>query len=140
MSSKGSHREVESALGRLTPNDRRELELFLRYRRLVGEAVDAGCTVLEAERAIYPDVYLDSDRARSKKMIVKVQVSLHSSDGQARCLIYNESRSWTYEGVCGEDIVEMMKDRPKAYFHIELSEKEDFAGFEIGDEVEGLDW
>jgi len=70
-------------------------------------------------------------------MIVKVQLSLHASDGQARCLIYNESRSWSYEGVCGEDIVEMMKDRPKAYFQIERSKD---GLFEIGDEVDGLDW
>jgi len=63
MSFKG-HREVESALGRLAPGDRRELELFLRYRRLVGEAVRAGCTIREAERAIYPDVYLGSSEER----------------------------------------------------------------------------
>jgi hypothetical protein len=62
--SKGSHHEVESALGRLTPGDRHELELFLRYRRLVGEAVRAGCTIREAERAIYPDVYSESSEGQ----------------------------------------------------------------------------
>ncbi|HYX21710.1 MAG TPA: hypothetical protein VFA98_12770 [Thermoanaerobaculia bacterium] len=50
---------VDSALQNLSRSDRRELELFLRYRRLIDEAVRAGCTVLEAQRAIYPDVYGD---------------------------------------------------------------------------------
>ena len=54
---KMNRQKFEIALGNLSPADRRELELFTKYKRLVGEAVRAGCSTAEAERAIYPDVY-----------------------------------------------------------------------------------
>jgi hypothetical protein len=54
---KRNRQRLEIVLGNLSPADRRELELFTTYKRLVSEAVRAGCTRAEAERAIYPDVY-----------------------------------------------------------------------------------
>jgi hypothetical protein len=69
-------------------------------------------------------------------MIVKVQVSLASSDGVTRVLIYNQSRSFTYEGGVNQDMVETMAGRAKAYFEADMGP----GGLEIGDEVEGQDW
>jgi hypothetical protein len=52
-----NRQRIDDVIANLTPKDRRELELFTTYKRLVGEAVRAGCSRAEAERAIYPDVY-----------------------------------------------------------------------------------
>jgi hypothetical protein len=69
-------------------------------------------------------------------MIVKVQMSQFTSDGVSRVLIYNESKSFTYEGGVNEDMVETMAGRPKAYFEAEMGPE----GLEIGAEVEAPDW
>lgn len=63
---KMNRRRIDEAIGNLTPKDRRELELFTKYKRLVGEAVRAGCSIAEAERAIYPDVYFEPLRSKMK--------------------------------------------------------------------------
>ena len=69
-------------------------------------------------------------------MIVKVQMSQFSSDGVPRVLIYNESKSFTYEGGVNVDMVETMAGRSKAYFEAEMGPE----GLEIGDEVEDPGW
>jgi len=69
-------------------------------------------------------------------MIVKVQMSLFSSDGTPRCLIYNETRSFQYEGGVNEDMVETMDGRAKAFFEADMGPK----GLEIGNEVTDPGW
>lgn len=69
-------------------------------------------------------------------MIVKVQVSLASSDGVTRVLIYNQSRSFKYEGGVNQDMVDTMAGRPKAFFEASMGPE----GLEIGDEVPDPGW
>jgi len=69
-------------------------------------------------------------------VIVKVQVSLASSDGVTRCLIYNKDRSFAYEGGLNEDMVKTMAGRPKAYFKATLGSE----GLEIWEEMPEQDW
>lgn len=69
-------------------------------------------------------------------MIVKVQVSLASSDGVTRVLIYNEDKTFSYEGGVNPDMVEAMNGRPKAYFLASMGP----GGLEIGDEVDEQPW
>lgn len=70
-------------------------------------------------------------------MIVKVQLSLHSSDGEHRCFIYDEHRRFRFEGVCGQDIADAMKGRPKAFFELE---RDPDGSFLLGDEVADPGW
>jgi hypothetical protein len=42
---------------RITEDDRREIERFAIYLRLVNQATAAGLTQLEAVGAVYPDAY-----------------------------------------------------------------------------------
>ena len=69
-------------------------------------------------------------------MIVKVQVSLHSSDGVTRVLIYNQDRSFSYEGGINQDMVDTMGLRPKAFFEASMGPE----GLEIGEEVPDPGW
>lgn len=52
-------------------------------------------------------------------MIVKVQVSLRSSDGP-QMLIYNEARDVQWEGPLTPDVKKLMHGRDKAYFEAKL--------------------
>lgn len=72
----------------------------------------------------------------STPMIVKVQMSLASSDGVRRVLIYDRTRRFSYEGGVNEDVVEMMGGRAKAYFEAGIRN----GNLEIGDEVEAQSW
>ena len=53
-------------------------------------------------------------------MIVKVQVSLFSTDGTKRMLIYNEDRSTFFEGDLTQEVRKAMDGQPKAYFEAKL--------------------
>lgn len=59
-------------------------------------------------------------RATKKKVtkfIVKLQVSLyHSAPGVRSLLVYNEDHSIYYEGEVTLEVLDKMKDQPKAYF------------------------
>jgi len=44
---------------KLSERDKAEVEKFAGYLRLVSQAKAAGCTSVEAQRAIYPDVYTE---------------------------------------------------------------------------------
>lgn len=55
-------------------------------------------------------------------MIVKLQISLGSSDGRTRALIYNEERTVLTEMEPGQDILDVMGDDAKAYFTAVLHE------------------
>lgn len=50
-------------------------------------------------------------------MIVKVQVSLVSTSGAQRVLIYNSDRSVEWEGALSPEVERLMDGRPKAFFH-----------------------
>lgn len=69
-------------------------------------------------------------------MIVKVQTSLVSSDGVPRVLIYDRSRSFTYEGGINADVVAAMAGRKKAFFVAALTDD----GLSIGTEVSDPGW
>lgn len=70
-------------------------------------------------------------------MIVKVQLSLQSSNGVAYMLIYNEDRSVMYETEATEEIKTLMEMRPKAYFEAELDDEKKLI---IGKEVKHQKW
>lgn len=53
-------------------------------------------------------------------MVIKVQVSLSSTDNIPHMLIYNEDRTVHYEDFASKDILELMGDEPKAYFNADL--------------------
>jgi hypothetical protein len=70
-------------------------------------------------------------------MIIKVQLSLMSSDGLVRMLAYDKERSFTYEAVADDDVLDLMCGRPKAYFEAKINKDK---LLEIGEEVEEQDW
>lgn len=53
-------------------------------------------------------------------IIVKVQLSLNSSDGVQHVLIYNKDKSIYYEDIADEAMIEAMAGKPKRYFNAEL--------------------
>lgn len=69
-------------------------------------------------------------------MIVKVQRALMSTDGVDRVLIYNQDRSFVYEGGINEDLADILGDQPKAYYEATLGPN----GLEIGEEVKAQPW
>ena len=69
-------------------------------------------------------------------MIVKVQVSLASSDNVTRVLIYNQSRTFEYVGGLNQDMVDVMAGRPKAFFEASMGGD----GLSIGAEVPDPGW
>lgn len=69
-------------------------------------------------------------------MILKVQVSLASSDGVTRVLVYNKDRSFTYQGGVNQDMVDTMAGREKAFFEGGIVD----GVLEMGDEVEDPGW
>lgn len=62
-------------------------------------------------------------------MIVKIQVSLIQP---SRTLIYNETGSIQFEEPTTPDVLELMKGRPKAFFHATVED----TILVIGDEVQ----
>lgn len=59
-------------------------------------------------------------------MIVKVQQSLAGNNPNKSCLIYDRSRKIFYETDDAKEVeplVKLLGDRPKAYFHAELSKE-----------------
>lgn len=72
-------------------------------------------------------------------MIVKVQQSLFSSDNKKIVLIYNEDKSIyteTSNNVFVDKILEVLKDRPKAYLNVQLGMND----INILEEVEKQNW
>jgi hypothetical protein len=69
-------------------------------------------------------------------MIVKVQLSEFSSANAPKVLIYDETRSFRYEGGINSDMVEAMGGRAGVFFEAEVGE----GGLEIGVEVADPGW
>lgn len=58
------------------------------------------------------------------KVIVKVQVSLYSSDGQTDMMLYSEDHSIFDQIPADPDFVKLcMKGRPKAFFYARIDTK-----------------
>ena len=70
-------------------------------------------------------------------MIVKVQISLISSDGKTRILVYPKDRSMQYEGVADPSLLRVMGNRKKAFFfvHTKASEGGKFTTVQEGLEL-----
>jgi hypothetical protein len=72
------------------------------------------------------------------KEIVKVQISLFSSEPTAQVLVYNESRSHLYEGDAPAEIVELMDGEPKKFFWANMPKEKGF--IELLKEAPWQDW
>lgn len=72
-------------------------------------------------------------------MIVKVQLSLASSDGVRRVLVYNESRTFRYEGAAEPDLVAKMAGRDKLYCRA-TPRADGVLDLHPDDETPGQDW
>lgn len=57
-------------------------------------------------------------------MIVKVQLSIITSEKNRRVLIYNEDRTIEYETDASKEIVDLMRGDLKAFFHASMVETE----------------
>ena len=71
-------------------------------------------------------------------MIVKIQISLMTTEKQKTMLIYNRSRSVLYQAPADKDVLEIMKGRPKAYFNAIINKATKF--IEIQNEVNDQLW
>jgi hypothetical protein len=76
-------------------------------------------------------------KLKVKIMIVKVQLSISSSEPGTFILIYNKDRSIMYESDAAEDIIVLMGLRVKAYFYAEIDSDNRIA---IGDTAEDQNW
>lgn len=53
-------------------------------------------------------------------MIVKIQLSQFTTGESRRMLMYDRSRMVQHEAEATPEIIELLGDRPKAYFHAEV--------------------
>jgi len=72
------------------------------------------------------------------KPIVKVQVSLFTTESEPQVLIYNKNLSHSYQGPVSEDIIEIMKGEPKKFFYAKLPKKP--GQIELLNEAPWQDW
>ena len=76
-----------------------------------------------------------------KPFIVKVQLSLASSDGSRTMLAYNEDRSLQFESEAHAETAQRMGDRVKAFFWADLVGKiKGQAKLVINEEAPEQDW
>jgi len=66
------------------------------------------------------------NRTSMKSLIVKVQVSLYSSDCESMALIYNEDKSMLLEIPVDDDLVKLMDGEMKAFFYGKLDNNNGF--------------
>ena len=72
-------------------------------------------------------------------MIVKVQASMASSDGGKHCLIYDKTKDVYYQTSEPEEVkplLEVLKNRPKAYFKAEVVDTK----IQLREEVKAQNW
>lgn len=72
-----------------------------------------------------------------KKFIVKIQVSLASSDGKSLTLIYDMGRSIEAEFETSKDITRIMKGESKIFSYAHLDEK---GGLILDEQAPNQDW
>lgn len=70
------------------------------------------------------------------KIIIKVQMSLMTSESNQQLLVYNKDRSIYMQGDAGKDIAEVMAGRPKVFFEATLTN----GLIEVGKEVPDPGW
>lgn len=73
---------------------------------------------------------------KRKSFVIKIQLSLVSSGGQAQILVYNEDKSFLMQGPPGKDIVDVMAGRPKVFFEAVMGA----SAIEIGREIPDPGW
>lgn len=56
------------------------------------------------------------------QIIVKVQLSLYTSEPVRQVVVYNEDRSIEFMMDAPADVLELMGDRPKAFFYATLKD------------------
>lgn len=55
-------------------------------------------------------------------MIVKVQLSLATTKGKRQVLVYNKKRTIEYEDDASPELINLLGDQPKAFFHAYVDE------------------
>lgn len=65
-------------------------------------------------------------------MIVKVQVSLVTTEEVPQVLIYNRDRSVEWVGDASADLMALMDDRPKVFFVAQVIDSKIHLGHEAG--------
>lgn len=70
-------------------------------------------------------------------MIVKVQLSLATSEPMRQVVVYNEDHSVKFMGDASSDVLVMMNDRIKAFF---FAEYHDGGQLEFFDEAPWQEW
>ena len=66
-----------------------------------------------------------------KQFIVKIQISLFSSEGMAQILVYNKDKTKRHQGDIREDFKNIMKRENKKFFYATIKNK----NFVIGEEA-----
>ena len=72
-------------------------------------------------------------------MIVKIQIALASSNPSSVgtvCLIYDETRGFSFQGVASESVLAVMNGRPKAFFNARINGHD----LDIREEVPDQGW
>lgn len=69
-------------------------------------------------------------------MIVKVQLSLFTTEKARQVMIYNETRKYQYEGDAPAELVKLMHGEPKRYFYAKVKNGK----FELGRRAPEQDW
>ncbi len=80
------------------------------------------------------DVLESFEEAGMSGFIVKVQISQYSTTGKLRKLIYDKARSFMQETDADEKTLNLMKDRPKAYFWAKWIVEELILEDEVGEQ------
>lgn len=58
-----------------------------------------------------------------EKIIVKVQVSLFTSEDEPQVLVYSENHKHQYEGPVTEEVIYAMDGEPKKFFYARIPKK-----------------
>lgn len=69
-------------------------------------------------------------------LIVKVQLSTSTTEGERQVLVYDKSRKYQYQTAATPEILELMNGRLKVFFTAEMVGSQ----IAIGEEVEDQDW
>lgn len=71
-------------------------------------------------------------------MIVKVQMSLATTEKKPQVLVYNEDRSVTWQGDSTEDFVDLLDGETKGFFEAKIRTTDGF--IEIDGPADWQDW
>lgn len=54
---------------------------------------------------------------RAKRVVVKVQASIYTTEGRPQVLVYSQDRALLFTGSLPSQVQEVLGDRPKAFFY-----------------------